>query len=281
MTKDEALNPSLLKNMEKSKELKKKPEDKHVKGSLRKSRIKRINDEGDKSDKAPLWLITFTDAIALMLTFFVLLYAMSTPKKEKFEQMTSAMNKEFGEYFTKKWNAGNQDTISIDKVDSTQALNLKYLQALLTDVARESKYLSQIMINLQKNRLIISLPTGLIFSDGSAEVQEKGKRAIFVIGDVLSRIRNKIEVIGHADPRPVSGAFHSNWDLSLSRAASVAGVLQDIGYSRHITIRGLSDGRYSELPEEMTEKERLQLSRRVDIVILYGDGKRRQILKLD
>ena len=39
--------------------------------------IIRHNDEG--GGKVPLWLITFTDVMALMLTFFVLLYAMSSP----------------------------------------------------------------------------------------------------------------------------------------------------------------------------------------------------------
>ena len=35
-----------------------------------------------KKGKAPAWLVTFTDIMALMLTFFVLLYSMSVPEHE-------------------------------------------------------------------------------------------------------------------------------------------------------------------------------------------------------
>lgn len=238
--------------------------------------------QGEAEEEVPLWLITFTDAIALMLTFFVLLYAMSTPKQESFEAMTMALNQEFGQYYKKKFNAGTQDTIVIDKIDSTRALDLNYLKALMEGLAEKDERLAALEVTAQKDRLIISLPSDLLFDTGAAEVTTQGKRTLYVIGDVLTRIRNKIEIIGHADPRPVSGeTFNSNWHLSLARAARVSGVLQSVGYRRNITIRGMSDVRYSELPAEMDEEEKLKLARRVDLVILENDGTRRSTFKLD
>ncbi len=275
--KEDELDPSLLRKEKKSPEDKSKQPVEYIPVKRKLSFL----GKGAEKENIPLWLLTFTDAIALMLTFFVLLYAMSTPKEDEFERMTSAMSKGFGEYLTKEWNSGTQDTISIDKIDSSEALSLKYLRALLEDITKNSENLADVTISLQKDRLVLSLPTSLLFTGGKAEVQREGKRAIFVLGDLLSRIRNKIEVVGHADPRPAPERFQSNWHLSLARAASVAGVLEDVGYSRNITIRGLSDARYSELPEDMAEEERLQLARRVDIVILRSDGRQRQILRLD
>lgn len=282
--KDDELDESLLrKTKDKDQEKQtKEPVKVAVHKETYRARFSAIWAGDGQEEEIPLWLITFGDCIALMLTFFVMLYAMSTPSQEQWERMTSTMTMEFGEYFTKKWSAGFQDTISIDTLDTSTALKLSYIKALLDDMAEENERLADVLITQQADRLVISLPNDLLFETGQDEVESRGQRAIYVLGDLLSRIRNKIEVIGHADPRPVSGGkFQSNWHLSLARAASVSGVLKNAGYGRDITIRGLSDARYSELPEDMDEGKRLALSRRVDVVILKGDGSLRKRLKLD
>lgn len=280
---DDELDESLLRKTDKARE-----EDEaekvikvHAEAPYIPFRKRLLNTNAEEEEQVPLWLVTFGDCIALMLTFFVLLYAMSTPSQEEWERMTASMTQEFGEYFTKKWNAGFQDTINIDVIDNAQALNLNYVRALIAELMKRDERLSDLYITQQKERLIVSLPSDLLFDTGDAEIQRAGKRAVFVLGDVLSRMKNKIEVVGHADPRAVSGQYQSNWHLSLARAASVAAVLQDVGYRRDIKIRGLSDALYAELPEDLEAEKRLQLSRRVDIVIMRGDGRLRQRLMLD
>lgn len=280
---DDELDESLLRKTDKARE--EDGAEKMIKGHAEAPYIpfrkRLLNTNAEEEEQVPLWLVTFGDCIALMLTFFVLLYAMSTPSQEEWERMTASMTQEFGEYFTKKWNAGFQDTINIDVIDNAQALNLNYVRALIAELMKRDERLSDLYITQQKERLIVSLPSDLLFDTGDAEIQRAGKRAVFVLGDVLSRMKNKIEVVGHADPRAVSGQYQSNWHLSLARAASVAAVLQDVGYRRDIKIRGLSDALYAELPEDLEAEKRLQLSRRVDIVIMRGDGRLRQRLMLD
>ncbi len=225
-----------------------------------------------------LWLITFTDVMALMLTFFVMLYSMSVPEEEKWEDVTSALTISFRQFESPKWYHGPQDTISIEKLDFSRALDLKYLEALVSEIIEKDEKLQNVVIIPQKDRLILSLPTELLFKSGQSDVTAKGKRSLFSLGGPLSRIRNRVEVIGHADPRPIQsegGRFSSNWELSLSRAANVASVLENVGYVRPIIVRGLSSARYDELPEDVPEDERLSLSRRVDVVIMKDDGSRR------
>lgn len=237
----------------------------------------------DNDEEVPLWLITFTDTIALMLTFFVLLYSMATPSKEQFEEMTASMTRQFGQYFSQKLNAGPQDAIEIDRIDFSDALDLSYLQSLLKARIADEELLQNTLILRQKNRLIISLPSQLLFDQGQAEIQTDGRRALFALGDILSRIRNAIEIIGHADPEPVSGVgqYQSNWELSLARASHVAGVLNSIGYKRAITVRGLSSARYDQMPDTVPEEERLNYARRVDIVLLENDGSVRGLMDVE
>ena len=144
--------------------------------------------------------------------------------------------------------------------------------------------LKNIVLIPQKDHLIASVPDELLFQSGQAEVSRQGKQVLFALGNALARIRNRIEVIGHADPTPVDsaqGRFASNWHLSLARAGSVASVLANAGYERPVVVRGLSSARYDDLPEDMDEDERLSLSRRVDVVIMQDDGTRRQFTEID
>lgn len=253
---------------------KKGPESEPVKSNLF------SNWGGGRGETVPLWLITFTDIMALMLTFFVLLYSMSVPDEEKWEGFSSAFDKGFSRFKSAQWNKGTQDTISIDKVDLSHALDLNYLEALVDDVIDGDERLKDVVLMPQGNRLILSLPTALLFEAGQADVIVEGQRALFSLGGALSRIKNRIEVIGHADPRPITnedGPYRSNWHLSLVRAANVSAVLENVGYTRPVTVRGLSSARYHELSDSVSEDERLSLARRVDIVIMKDDGSQRAL----
>ena len=245
-------------------------------GRIFRKSANRESDE-EKGDDM-IWLLTFADIMALMLTFFVLMYSMSTIKEEKWEKMTSVINKSFEKMQGDFAQAGNQETIEIEKLDMSRALALDYLQSLIVKLIEVNPDLEGLVMFLERDRLVISLPAELLFESGKAQVNVNGKKALFSIVDVLARIRNSVEVIGHSDPRPITGqggAFSSNRELSLHRALSVAGVMNDLGYERQITARGLSFARYEELSGSVSEAERLNLSRRVDIVVLKNDGTQR------
>lgn len=230
----------------------------------------------------PLWLITFTDIMALMLTFFVLLYSMSIPEVQKWEELTSSINKGFSKFYSPQQFAGAQDTISIDKIDRSEALNLNYLRGLIEEKIKENSLLSDVVVITGKDRLIISMPENLLFEAGQDEVKTQGKKALFSLGGLLARIRNRIEVVGHSDPRPItkqSAKFGSNWELSLARAANVSSILKQVGYRRDVITRGMSSARYDEIPKSVPEEQRLDLSRRVDLVVMQDDGKTRGLLR--
>lgn len=236
----------------------------------------RINIEEEERRAASLWVITITDIMALMLTFFVMLYTMSTPDEQSWSRMKSALGRELGKEYAKPAERGDLDAINIDKVDFSKGLDLGYLGLLLRQSLGNEPFAKDILLINRGDGLIVSMPEALLFDAGQADVMDKGRKALFSVGEALAKMRNAIEIVGHADPRPLeastSGPYADNWDLSLARAASVAAILKSTGYERPITIRGMSSARYDELPQAMDEKQRLDLSRRVDIVILNTTG---------
>lgn len=240
---------------------------------------RRAGDIHGASEGSQIWLISFTDVMALMLTFFVLLFSMAEPAKKDWSAIMSALKQEFNRYYGAALNLGSQDALDLSKIDFNEALNIDYLEALLREQIGESKFLEGAALIQQRGQLIIALPRDLLFDPGTAQVKEDGSRALYALGGVLRRIKNKVEIAGHADPRPISGgssSYESNWDLSLSRASSVAAILDNVGYDRDITIRGHSSGRYADLKGQVDEDTRLDLSRRVDIVILSHDGSKKE-----
>ncbi len=223
----------------------------------------------------PLWLVTFTDVMALMLTFFVLLYAMSETPEESWNKIAHGVSSELESFDAKQFNAGSQDIINIDKISTTSGLNIIYIKTLV-ERTLEEKNIKDIIVTENQKRLVISLPSELLFRSGSADIKIEGKKMLFTLGGILTRVKNNLEITGHTDPNPISGKglFTTNWQLSLARASSVASMLGEYGYERPITVRGLSSARFDELPETLSEQERYALARRVDIVIMNHSGYR-------
>lgn len=241
---------------------------------------RRMGDIHGQQASSSTWLVSFTDVMALMLTFFVLLFSMAEPETQNWSKITSAMQSEFNKFYGAPQYRGTQDAVNIDKIDFDQALNIGYLASLMETVLDNSKLMESITLTPQHGQLIISLPRDLLFDPGEANIKKEGTRALYALGGSLSRIRNKIEIAGHADPRPVSkeiGEFDSNWDLSMARAANVSALLENVGYEGDVTILGHSSGRYDDLKGIVEEGFRLELSRRVDIIVMDHDGSKQKV----
>lgn len=236
---------------------------------------RRMGDAGSEYQASNIWIVSFTDIMALMLTFFVLLYSMSAPETETWKEMTAALQKEFNRHMGAAHNRGPQDTIDISRIDYNRALDLNYLSAIIGKMTEDNEALGALRMQQVSGRLVLSLPQDLVFEAGKADVSGAGADALYALGGKLSRIRNRIEIIGHADPRGFdgeAGEFSSNWDLSLARSLNAAAALRKVGYSRPLTVRGLGSALYDDLPQELSEGVRMDMARRVDFVISDDDG---------
>lgn len=242
---------------------------------------RRVGDQASSSSN--LWLVSFTDVMALMLTFFVLLFAMSNPKKEDWNKLTNNIQESFNRFYGQQLNRGSEEAINISKIDFGRALDLNYLRALIENLIEKEPSLSAAMLIDNDNSLIIALPQSLLFESGQAEVRSEANKALFTLATTLGRIKNRVEVVGHTDPRPMSGGagrYPSNWELSLMRAANVAAVLENVGYNNPITIRGQASGRFDDMPNTIALETRLDVARRVDIVVMEDDAKRTKLFDI-
>lgn len=233
----------------------------------------------DDMDSAPRgiksgmgWMVTFTDLVSLMLTFFVLLFSMSSVKMDEWDAMIDTM--------TQTLNPGKLTTVAaatakfnIGTIFRRQATNLDYLSGVLEAGVANDPLLSNSRIMLLDDRLIIAMPGDLLFPPGQAVMPEDARSALFTLGSLLRNVGNQIGVNGHSDPTPPAAekGFQSNWELSLARASAVANALRRSGYTDDIIAYGYADSRYAQLPA-LSVEERTKLGRRVDIVVFSTVG---------
>jgi len=218
------------------------------------------------------WMITFADLVSLMLTFFVLLFSMSSLQMDEWDAMTDTL--------TQTLNPGKLTTVAaataefnIGTIFRRQATDLDYLSGVLQRGVQEDKLLKSSKIMLLDDRLIVALPGDLLFPSGKAVMPDEARSALFTLGSLLRNVGNQIGVNGHTDPRPPSAksGFQSNWELSIARSSAVANALRASGYTDDIVAFGYADSRYAQLPK-IPEVEREKLGRRVDVVIFPTVG---------
>jgi len=232
------------------------------------------DDQGlPKAEKPSLaWMVIFADLVSLMLTFFVLLFSMSSLQQDKWDAMIDTL--------TQTLNPGKIKTVAaataefnIGTIFRRQATNLDYLSGVLKASVKDDPLLSNSHIMLLQDRLVIALPGDLLFPPGQATIPHEARSALFVLGSLLRNIGNQIGVNGYTDPRPPAPnqGFISNWELSIARASAVANALRRSGYTDDIIAYGYADSRYNQLPA-LNQAERSAMGRRVDIVIFSTVG---------
>lgn len=224
------------------------------------------------------WMLTFADLLSLLLTFFVLVFSMSTIRFDSWKDVVETMRDEFNP---------NYSEISLQQFEnpqpvaraSTRGLNLNYLQALIErDIARYPG-LEGTVVRRHGDRVVISISADTLFAEKSGQFLDGAPRAIAQLAGSLLQIKNKLMIAGHTNDLPVANnRFRSNWELSITRAQLVAGVLTDAGYRQPITVVGHGDSKFNKETGVRVTVEQLTAQERIDFVIL---GESRTNSRLD
>lgn len=213
------------------------------------------------------WLVTFADLAAVLVAFFVLMFSMSEVDTDRWNGAVDVLDRQF-DVTREAEKAKPAAAQNITQLLAEDGLDLGYLRRILVGHVAEEPILKGARLRAVDGSLIVTLPAGLLFDSGGSRIGVDGRRSIFVLAGVLGRIKNDIEVVGHADPRLVQDGGHdTNWELSLARAASVARALNAAGVSRPIRVAGAGAGRFGDINPELPTARRMELARRVDIVV--------------
>lgn len=261
-----------------------------------------------KSSGAPAWIITFADLMSLLLTFFVLLLSFSSMEVDQFKKLAGTMQESFGlqsfDYLegiielegiavgTAPKNVlpialpqvDLPDKIAISEDDTVEGID-DAAQQVADDAAAASRrtfddietvmateIASDVMDLIRTgNVTIVRFPDQVSFPSGSGELKTEFLPVLSKLLSVLQNAKGQIIISGHTDDIPIATPQHrSNWDLSATRATSVAHYILEFTSiaPERITVQGYADSR--PLAPNDTAENRSK-NRRVEITILQQD----------
>ncbi len=214
-----------------------------------------------------VWILTFADLLSLLLTFFVLMFSMNAVQYEDWKAIVDALSDQLNptraEVSTEKWEGPDATKIHVP-----YAIGLDYLNTVIEDKISGDPVLKQGVIHRLDERLILSLPSDILFEPGSAILSADGLASIMRIGGNLRFLKNKITVAAHTDIGPLQGAQYLNkWELTLRRSIAVSSVLARAGYPQPIETLGYGASRFNELDPAIELGVRYGLARRIDIIV--------------
>jgi len=124
-----------------------------------------------------------------------------------------------------------------------------------------------IKIKEMKDGVNVNLAEDILFSSGSATLNDSGKKVITKVSQKLKDIPHQVIVAGFTDNVPIRGKltqkFPTNWELAGARAASVVRLLEQEGVDRK-KLTAVSFGENEPVESNDTPEGRAQ-NRRIEI----------------
>jgi chemotaxis protein MotB len=241
---------------------------------MRKKRPRRVS-----SDR---WLVSYADFITLLFAFFVVLFATGQSDKHKKVQLAASIQTAFHQMglFEARSNLptladipGIEGSAQAPAVTSPLPATPQAMLAVkqqIEEAARPEIDHGVIGIHESASGLVVSLQEAGFFDSGAAGIRPSALPALDRIAAVLPQSALRVE--GHTDNVPIHTAqFASNWELSSSRASSIARLLL-LHANVHAEIMSVAG--YAEFHPATSNDtaEGRARNRRVDIVLL-ADGR--------
>ena len=173
-----------------------------------------------------MWLTSLADLLALLLAFFVMVFAMNEIKRDSWQEILDVLGNPLN--LNKKiTDVGPTADENLELFTEQKAFDLDYLNNILSAKISSSEQLKNVEIFKASDRLIVSFLGDSFFGAGVSEVSEELINATRLLGDTFRYVKNRVEVYGHSDPEPISNQSPdalTNWSLSFSLAHAPSSV---------------------------------------------------------
>ena len=231
----------------------------------------------DQQVGAPEWIVTFSDIISLLVTFFVMILTFSTMEPEEKNRAVGFLRGAMGvmtrENESSRKAIQKDDTNLADR-DPENGQEIPFSRSLekLEDELQELRVRlmrgEELKIDQIEDGVRIRLQGDRLFNPGSHRLRLEHIPVVREVADVLGYYPNRVIVEGHTDTAFVGDSeFSPGYELAAGMAASVAEVLIREGPVPRERISVASYGASRPIASNTTPQGRVK-NRRVDILIL-------------
>ena len=204
-----------------------------------------------EDDSGGSWIVTYADLITLMLTFFILLYSMSSLELERFKYVMHSIQGSLGTTPVMTLDETATDTLFTDHeqilAGTSEVLanqRRKDMLKEIQDFIEQAGLKENIEVTLFQSKIVIRIKDRFFFESGESAMNHAAVPILDKIVDIFVAYPEfSIDIAGHTDDRPISTPeFPSNWELSTIRATSVLRILINDGIDpKRLTATGYAD----------------------------------------
>jgi chemotaxis protein MotB len=140
-------------------------------------------------------------------------------------------------------------------------------------------------VTISDGRMVLQLPTDVLFESGSARLSKTGRDAIAEVTRVLKEVPNRrYQIEGHTDNVPIHNPqYRSNWELAAARGLGVVRAMNEAGMDSTL-LSAASYGEFhptatNETPEGRAQNRRIELILVPDLSRLPGYEELQQVVQ--
>ncbi|MCC3869490.1 flagellar motor protein MotB [Terrisporobacter mayombei] len=217
------------------------------------------------------WLDTYADTITLLLTFFILLYSMSSIDSKKLSELSDALQKSL------KGDIKVEELSDINEIATNDKENIEQTQEdlvkKLNKTIEANSFTDVIKVREEDRGVVLQLDETILFDPGKADLKKKSQNVLNMVTKIVKDLPNDVLIEGNTDDIPMfNKEFQSNWELSTARAVSVVKYFVSVKKLDPTRFAVKGYGEYKPLVENNSTKNRT-INRRVDILIVKEQQK--------
>ncbi len=226
------------------------------------------------------WMDTYGDMITLVLTFFVLLYSMSSMDSSKWQYIAEAFSKGkisdtqiqvVGEPDPENDPTAVYDDTVPEVNEYDEIVDFEDFFMYLKEVVTTNNLQDSVSVEMSNTGVYMRFRDNVFFAGDSDVLLDEGKYILDIISDGIRSVNERIHAIkvsGHT-----AGAANSEaneWTLSSGRATSVINYMLSLDACDPEKFSSAGYGKYRPVDTNDTEEGRRQ-NRRVEIVFIRND----------
>ena len=203
-------------------------------------------------DSSSSWLVTYSDAITLLLAFFVMILSVSDIDQGKVEALQEGLS-----------------TVMTDRQQTTPFTDIK---KALDDYIAQNGLQNQLSVVLDQRGVKVEFANVALYDSGSADLKANAMPLLEKVSAIIRDTSNEthmIEVEGHTDDIPIANEqFPSNWELSAARATHVVKYLISQGVAKErLKASGFADSRPKKTDSAQSIEQQRTANRRVVVQV--------------
>ncbi len=218
---------------------------------------------------APEWMVTYGDAMTLLLCFFVIIVSMSEIKQDlKFQQVLESLRMTFGGYEGATSAVPNDIQTANTLIKLLMELEPREQTQKKGDSEDEGIEGKKFRVTNVRDGIEVVIGGKITFKRFSATLLPEARELVAKTSERIRGYKTKILVRGHTtrEPLPEDSMYKDKRDLSYERAVSIARELEANGVDpQRLVIVALGDT--EPLAKQAYTEERRALNRRVEILV--------------